>query len=1690
MAAAATTLENAAVTVRFDPATPGRIAELHLRSGARTLPGFAFEEFLVCDEGTHVPLPDFSPVDGIDPHRVADETMLPPNPLRGRQPPGGSDLEWYSQDDTSTLRLRRTVELPDPEAATLRIVYRVDNTGADAARFCLALGQSTGRNSALFRPTFEGVQRLMPETGQPAAEYDAPASWTARLQSGTITVARYDRRITSCLRGNGIVTTWQELAPGATWSTTVDLDFLVGTATVTGAGPGLALGLALPEPPQVAAPKPDGEQIDDMLETMAMRTLRAPRVPVDGPDPHPRRAFMPDTPLTVTVHSAGTKAARALLHVTARHLPTGSIVDLGRHAFAVAPGTPDVRPIVFTPTHAGTWVLQAACTTDDGRIATASTPVIIDQPAGIWLPGREVPAVALDGREFDRFRKERYRNPAAFDALSGDQPLTTAVALPHVTFANPLHGGPLRVACFIPFWRAREAVEMMLRMDIDMRPVLVGTHGIIMTAIEKLQAGRPLTAAVEPPAFEVRQMKRVLAQPSEVILVAGVRWRWFPEDVRAEMIHQVRTGSVLVLYPPAMLDGEMEALIGKERLDRLDQQSPQSVDLDKGRIVLFNGAPSVAFAQAIFTNFFRDSCGPGLETLCRTMLHAARPARPVALSWTAPTNDASPTIRVHVAETQGHAFAGTLELVARTPLDNFGRTYGRSMYAASPFPYYEESASVRQAVSLAGGGQEAIELTLPLLPGGRQHIVAILRDAAGATVDWLSAPITVRPAIAVHKVQLEPSDGHGRAGRTTRHSRLQAVIEFGSQDQPPPEGTLTAFLRGSDASGRLVFAESAPVVLAGASATVTLETSLVRALHRFLVIHAGVEHDGRVMAEQRLPLVVAREPERDTEWEYILLGKEGYFPHHLYAMTAKSAGLGEFWPHLDMRYEPWPNIISGAGGRENPVEEAERVAREAMEAGRQQILERLAVPDPLAGQAAPDISGALGLDDDAATVRAPLKRTPQPAFVRPICHNDPAVFAGALKRTLDAVKAANAGWPVNVMVVDEYGYGNPNACGCEHCVKAFPEYLKKHFVTLERLNREWGTSLTRWEDAELFTISKDFDLPERAQRARLVTTLRWRAWQMVNLARRVADAVREVYPDADFGFSGMGKMSLWNGYDFQQMAKIGRAHKVYRDDWYWRGFAGRGGVRGWYHGYGSHYSPAQQAARPWSYLERDLGGTGAWIEYGYPFARPDGILHEGPRRFFENMEEIRRGSADLLLGRLVDDPVGLVWSEPSFIVYGTEWWEGTKARGTFYYDGSFGAGRVFDWMRRSTGTIRSAIETSRLLSPTAIGYGAVGDGSFGPGGIRPKLLFLPYTVAMSEDEARNLREFVATGGILVGDVNTATHSEFGHTLATPLLDDVFGVRRTGPFQLPIMLETGAEPSTAATLTLPGQETTLHLNPLVVGAPNLAPVTAEAHGRWGTPELGGPLFLVNRFGKGLAITLNWIPLTANEITGATQASATTPAQTAAIAWILDHVPGLSPFAWVEEQTATGTIRRSGCARYRDGANDYALASIPAGFPPTRDRALRQSLVLREPRHVTDLRRGRYIGFTDRIELDWDGTRHAALFALLPYRVTALAVDAPVSVEAGTVASIPVRVRAAEDAAPGRHVIRVDASKPDGTPEAILGYNAQAPDGRCTVEIPLALNAEPGRWIVRLRDVASGVEHAFPLTVTARTTVMGR
>ena len=95
----------------------------------------------------------------------------------------------------------------------------------------------------------------------------------------------------------------------------------------------------------------------------------------------------------------------------------------------------------------------------------------------------------------------------------------------------------------------------------------------------------------------------------------------------------------------------------------------------------------------------------------------------------------------------------------------------------------------------------------------------------------------------------------------------------------------------------------------------------------------------------------------------------------------------------------------------------------------------------------------------------------------------------------------------------------------------------------------------------------------------------------------------------------------------------------------------------------------------------------------------------------------------------------------------------------------------------------------------------------------------------------------------------------------------------------------------------------------------------------------------------------------------------------------------------------------------------------------------------------------------------------MYAVLPYKVAGLSIDAPPDATRNEQVEIRVAVAATTDDV-GPHAVHLEVSLPDGRKPEYLAQTLYLPEGKAAYTFVPALNSPAGRWSVSAVEAVSG------------------
>ncbi|MCD6444006.1 beta-galactosidase [Candidatus Bathyarchaeota archaeon] len=675
-------------------------------------------------------------------------------------------------------------------------------------------------------------------------------------------------------------------------------------------------------------------------------------------------------------------------------------------------------------------------------------------------------------------------------------------------------------------------------------------------------------------------------------------------------------------------------------------------------------------------------------------------------------------------------------------------------------------------------------------------------------------------------------------------------------------------------------------------------------------------------------------------------------------------------------------------------------------------------------------------------------------LVRNPCLNSAEVLGKAVKQLEEMVRRYMIYKPIAYYVADECSitcYQDAlDLCFSEYCLKAFRDWLKAVYGSLDVLNEEWGTNFKSWSEVEPLTseeAKKTGCLPAWADHRTFMEVT------FANAIRLLKETIRRIDPGGLMAISGTQPPTPHNGCDWSRLDKILeyiQPYSVGGQDEMHRCF-GENLLTTGYTGYGAYGSFAKHTV--WSRLLH--GHRGSAIFWQYCILDPDLNLTVSAKDLGKVFREIQDSAIAALLSkaRMVRGRIALHYSMPS--IHGVWIVDGEVRPGMAY---ATDTSKCFKAYRQNFECWIKLLEDLGLqyclLSPEDLENDELKRGEF-------KVLILPFSIALSKKEVDAIRRFVMDGGILIADVYPGLMDEHCKWLGgRGLLDDVLGVEhRLGEISEVTKLNPWS-----------------HLS-LKKGEKDVLREFPEA--------------VVHKFGSGLSVYLTRLMNDYMLYVGR-RGIRRDPSETVPFRRAVKRILALGGFEEEYEIRVNGNDP-VGCelAVFEDDLVRFlAVLEEPRlkvtvgadGVPTVSEEAEEykpeDSLTIKLPArcHVYDVRAKRYMGFLDMVEASIKPAEPLIL-ALTPEIVKSVEVEAPRKVKVGEELKVRIRVLGLQH----NYVVRVNVYRPSGLCREYSGV-VYTEEGEAVWRVQTALNDEQGPWLIEAVEAISGLKAASTVYVS--------
>ena len=660
-----------------------------------------------------------------------------------------------------------------------------------------------------------------------------------------------------------------------------------------------------------------------------------------------------------------------------------------------------------------------------------------------------------------------------------------------------------------------------------------------------------------------------------------------------------------------------------------------------------------------------------------------------------------------------------------------------------------------------------------------------------------------------------------------------------------------------------------------------------------------------------------------------------------------------------------------------------------------------------------------------------MTRKTKDGIMKPSCWNDEqAVAAHVTAKAKHFLPARQHGvfvWSLGDEVATR------GCCLSPHCARAYRKYLEEVYGSLDALNRSWSTTFASWDQVGL---SKEGDT-EEAHSLRQKNTPRWydrqafKSYNFVQFCQKYARAYEAIDPKAKTGFEGAGRFQ--QGDDIDLIVRTNKFWSPYPGtaDEVIRSIAPRAFPRSNWMGYTKDANSL--LGKYWRMATRGTDAVWWWrwdcIGRFHGWLAPDFRPFPAVKDIIQDTQILRDGLGDLLIRSvMLGDGIATLYSHPS--VFAHKLSEGASYGG--YEPAHVG---MHEHMVRALG-MQFRYVTDRMLRL----------GEFDPS--KFKVLLLARAEAIGDKEAGVIRAFVRNGGMVIADVRPGVYDGRCKPRDKGVLDDLFGVKRTGRGKAKI--------ATAEIQHAGGGSR--------IKKARVDPTVALAGGKAMGQAAGTPVVIVNRVGKGRAILLNFSADNAFKLH-----LPETPDATRAFVQTLFGQAGVQPVIGLADETGK-RLRHCELIRWRNGGIEIAALFRQGG------RKQQVTMTLPGAKHVYDLRSRKGLGEQKAVGTTLIPNR-ATFFVLCdrPAPVPVVKLGGPTA-ERGRVVTGSMSVPGAE----GLHAFRIRVKVGNRALEW-HDQNVIASVKPVSFVIPLAYNDPAGAYEVSAIDLFTNRPTTARLTV---------
>ncbi|HUU53818.1 MAG TPA: beta-galactosidase [Armatimonadota bacterium] len=570
-------------------------------------------------------------------------------------------------------------------------------------------------------------------------------------------------------------------------------------------------------------------------------------------------------------------------------------------------------------------------------------------------------------------------------------------------------------------------------------------------------------------------------------------------------------------------------------------------------------------------------------------------------------------------------------------------------------------------------------------------------------------------------------------------------------------------------------------------------------------------------------------------------------------------------------------------------------------------------------------------------------------------------------------------------------------CWSKATLAEFRKWLRRWYGSLGRLNAEWDTRYRSW--AKVMPVTWE-EAQKRGNPAPWVDHRLFMNKTLADAFRYASGVAQKVDPQGLVTISGTQLPGSHNGCDWSKIDRIVeylQPYSVGGQDEMHRSFNPEMILTG-FTGYAMSGIPLE-----YEIWHRFLHGhRGASIFWGYTMVDPDLTLNAQGRSLQKCFGRLRgEGLCRAIAGlRRQHDRIAIHFSMAS----GHTWW---------ISDGKLKL-KDMEYGRRTSRNfgrfIGSRVAWGQVLEDLGYQYNYVAYDAVEEGGLAEyRVLVLPGSIALSEEEVEQIKAFVARGGLLLADEMPGRTDVHGKRLAKASLAEVFAGERYGRGR-GLLLGRWLDQYDSHRLGSFGEEARAQVRAALAKSRVRPRVEVSAGGQF-------------------------------------------PVAVERVSWSGGRIEALA-------------LLKEPAGRFGESSDGTSIYEAIEGMKRTERVRVR----LPKEGHWYDLAAHRYLGVIDGLGVSLKEA-DPKLYAMLPYKVGGVSLSVTGGRAPGEAVRYEAKVRAGRARAV-RHVLQVEVFGPDGEKRHLYSGNIEARAGVGKGSLRLALNDQKGRWRMVVRDVFSG------------------